>query len=133
VDVAASRRKWRMRSSVDGWLDRYPTLEEAPNNKVDVFDSSFSKPLGMQGKFMDPGIPAGFVPFGIAAVNQQLYVTYAMQDSAKHDEVTGAERRRGQARHHAVLYRRICRSDGRSLRDHHGGHLILHVKPLLKD
>jgi uncharacterized protein (TIGR03118 family) len=59
------------------------------NNKIDVFDTNFSKPAAMQGKFVDPSIPTGFVPFGIAAVNGQLYVTYAMQDSAKHDEVTG--------------------------------------------
>jgi uncharacterized protein (TIGR03118 family) len=60
------------------------------NNKVDVFDTNFSKPAAMQGKFVDPNMPAGFVPFGIAAVNNQLYVTFAMQDQAMHDEVTGA-------------------------------------------
>src|ERR1039457_3590497 len=59
------------------------------NNKIDVFDTNFSKPAAMQGKFVDPSIPTGFVPFGIAAVNGQLYVTYAMQDAAKHGEVTG--------------------------------------------
>src|SRR5882757_10732674 len=26
---AASSRKWRMRSSVEGWLDRYPPCEDA--------------------------------------------------------------------------------------------------------
>jgi uncharacterized protein (TIGR03118 family) len=60
------------------------------DNKVDVFDTTFSKPAAMQGLFIDPTMPAGFVPFGITAVNGQLYVTYAMQDAAKHDEVTGA-------------------------------------------
>src|SRR3984885_7142504 len=60
------------------------------NNKFDVFDTNFSKPAAMQGKFVDPNMPAGFVPFGIAAVNNQLYVTFAMQDQAMHDEVTGA-------------------------------------------
>jgi uncharacterized protein (TIGR03118 family) len=60
------------------------------NNKVDVFDTSFSKPAAMQGKFVDSSLPAGFVPFGISALGGQLYVTFAMQDSAKHDEVTGA-------------------------------------------
>jgi uncharacterized protein (TIGR03118 family) len=60
------------------------------NNKVDVFDTNFSKPAAMQGKFVDPNIPAGFVPFGIQALNGNLYVTFAMQDSAKHDETTGA-------------------------------------------
>ena len=44
----------------------------------------------MQGKFLDPAIPAGFVPFGIASLNGQLYVSYAMQDTAQHDETTGA-------------------------------------------
>jgi uncharacterized protein (TIGR03118 family) len=60
------------------------------NNKVDVFDTNFSKPAAMQGKFIDPMIPAGFVPFGIAALNGNLYVTFAKQDSAMHDETTGA-------------------------------------------
>jgi uncharacterized protein (TIGR03118 family) len=60
------------------------------NNKVDVFDTHFSKPAAMQGKFVDPNIPAGFVPFGIAAINGNLYVTFAKQDSAMHDETTGA-------------------------------------------
>ena len=59
------------------------------NNKVDVFDTNFTKPAAMQGKFLDPTIPAGFAPFGIAALNGQLYVSYAKQDAAKHDEMTG--------------------------------------------
>jgi uncharacterized protein (TIGR03118 family) len=60
------------------------------NNKVDVFDTNFTLPPAMQGKFIDPAIPAGFVPFGITALNGQLYVTFAMQDAAMHDEVIGA-------------------------------------------
>jgi len=60
------------------------------NGKVDVFDTHFAKPANMQGKFIDPSLPAGYVPFGIAAFGGQLYVTYAVQDAAKHDETTGA-------------------------------------------
>src|SRR5579863_9415056 len=60
------------------------------NNKVDVFDTNFTKPAAMQGKFIDPTMPAGFVPFGIVAVNGQLYVSFTKQDAAKHDETTGA-------------------------------------------
>jgi uncharacterized protein (TIGR03118 family) len=60
------------------------------NNKVDVFDTNFAKPAAMQGKFIDPNLPAGFVPFGIQALNGNLYVTFAQQDAAKHDETTGA-------------------------------------------
>jgi uncharacterized protein (TIGR03118 family) len=60
------------------------------NNKIDVFDTHFTKPAGMQGRFIDPNIPTGFVPFGIAELGSELYVTYAMRDTALHDEVTGA-------------------------------------------
>jgi len=74
--------------AVDGASYLYAT--DLHNNKVDVFDTNFAKPAAMQGKFVDPGIPSGFVPFGIAAVKDQLYVTFTKQDAAKHDEVTGA-------------------------------------------
>jgi uncharacterized protein (TIGR03118 family) len=74
--------------TVNGATYLYAT--DLHNNKVDVFDTNFTKPTAMQGKFVDPNMPAGFVPFGIAAVNNQLYVTFAMQDQAMHDEVTGA-------------------------------------------
>jgi uncharacterized protein (TIGR03118 family) len=74
--------------SVSGATYLYAT--DLHNNKVDVFDTNFAKPASMQGKFVDPNMPAGFVAFGIAAVNNQLYVTFAMQDQAMHDEVTGA-------------------------------------------
>jgi uncharacterized protein (TIGR03118 family) len=60
------------------------------NNKVDVFDTNFTKPAAMQGKFIDSTMPTGFVPFGIATLNDQLYVSYAKQDAAKHDETMGA-------------------------------------------
>jgi uncharacterized protein (TIGR03118 family) len=75
-------------ASVNGASYLYAT--DLHNNKVDVFDTNFSKPAAMQGKFQDPSMPAGFVPFGIEVVQGQLYVTYAMQDAAMHDEVTGA-------------------------------------------
>jgi uncharacterized protein (TIGR03118 family) len=74
--------------SVNGANYLYAT--DLHNNKVDVFDTNFAKPATMQGKFVDPTMPAGFAPFGITAVNGQLFVTFAMQDAAKHDEMTGA-------------------------------------------
>jgi uncharacterized protein (TIGR03118 family) len=74
--------------AVNGTAYLYAT--DLHNSKVDVFDTNFSKPAAMQGKFIDPTMPAGFVPFGITAVDDQLYVTFAMQDQVMHDEVTGA-------------------------------------------
>src|SRR5262249_10949475 len=55
---------------------------------IDVFDSNFD-PVRTDGGFEDPDIPDGFAPFGIAAINSHLYVTYAKQDAAGHDDVAG--------------------------------------------
>lgn len=55
---------------------------------VDVFDSTF-KPVRSQGMFNDPQIPSGYAPFGISAINGNLYVTYAQQDTDKEDDVPG--------------------------------------------
>jgi uncharacterized protein (TIGR03118 family) len=59
------------------------------NAKVDVFDTHFTK-VTAPGGFADATIPAGFAPFGIQAINNQLYVTYAQQDATAHDETLGA-------------------------------------------
>ncbi|MFM0730560.1 TIGR03118 family protein [Paraburkholderia sediminicola] len=59
------------------------------NNKIDVFNTNFTK-VAMPGAFTDPAIPAGFAPFGIQAIGSNLFVTYAMQDAVKHDDVAGA-------------------------------------------
>ncbi len=56
---------------------------------VDVFDSNF-QPVHQPGMFTDPNLPAGYAPFGIAAINGNLYVTYALQDAQKKDDVRGA-------------------------------------------
>ena len=55
---------------------------------VDVFDTSFNQ-LNWAGAFTDPNVPAGFAPFGIQNIGGQIYVTYAMQNAEKHDDVKG--------------------------------------------
>ena len=55
---------------------------------IDVFGSNFQH-AKLAGSFSDPGIPTGFAPFGIANLAGQLYVTYARQDAALHDDVAG--------------------------------------------
>lgn len=56
---------------------------------VDVFDSSFA-PTTVSGGFQDPNLPKGYAPFDIKNIGGFLYVTYAQQDAAKHDDVAGA-------------------------------------------
>jgi uncharacterized protein (TIGR03118 family) len=58
------------------------------NNRIDVFDGSF-KPVMKPGAFVDPMLPRGFAPFGIQAINGDIFVTYAKQDSAGDDEIAG--------------------------------------------
>jgi uncharacterized protein (TIGR03118 family) len=59
------------------------------NGVVDVFDASFA-PVVRAGAFTDSGLPAGYAPFGIQAIGNQIFVSYAMQDASAHDDVAGA-------------------------------------------
>ncbi|HVY24842.1 MAG TPA: TIGR03118 family protein [Steroidobacteraceae bacterium] len=59
------------------------------NNRVDVFDGSFNPVTLATGAFTDPWLPKGYAPFGIQAINGDIYVSYARQDAAAHDEVDG--------------------------------------------
>jgi uncharacterized protein (TIGR03118 family) len=43
----------------------------------------------LTGNFTDPGLPSGYAPFDIQNLGGTLYVTYALQDAAKHDDVPG--------------------------------------------
>jgi uncharacterized protein (TIGR03118 family) len=43
----------------------------------------------ISGSFTDPDLPAGFAPFGIQNINGNLFVTYALQNPTKHDDVSG--------------------------------------------
>jgi uncharacterized protein (TIGR03118 family) len=58
------------------------------DRSVDVFDTSFNL-VQVKGGFADPSIPWNYAPFGIQAIGDKIYVTYAEQDAAKHDDVPG--------------------------------------------
>src|SRR6266849_8739096 len=58
------------------------------SGKVDVFDTNFKSPTPpLSGSFTDPKVQHGYAPFGIQNINGQIWVTYALQDKAKHDPV----------------------------------------------
>jgi uncharacterized protein (TIGR03118 family) len=59
------------------------------NGTINVFDSGFSPHSFGAASFTDPTLPAGYAPFNIENINGKLYVTYAVQDAAKHDDVSG--------------------------------------------
>lgn len=69
--------------------------------RVLVYDSNFQPVrMGRDGHdgdndddgdaFRDERIPRGFAPFNVQNIGGNLYVAFAKQDSAKHDEVDGA-------------------------------------------
>jgi uncharacterized protein (TIGR03118 family) len=58
------------------------------NGNVDIFDGSF-RAVTIAGAFTDPTLPAGFAPFGIQNIGGTIYVTYALQDEDKEDDVAG--------------------------------------------
>jgi uncharacterized protein (TIGR03118 family) len=59
------------------------------SGKVDVFDSNF-KPVALPaGAFADPNLPKGYAPFNVQVLDSKVYVTYALQDANKHDDVGG--------------------------------------------
>jgi uncharacterized protein (TIGR03118 family) len=76
-----------------------PTLYAANfhNGTVDVFDSKFN-PATITGNFKDPNPPAvpqgtspgsTWAPFDLASIGGHIYVTFALQNDKKHDDVAG--------------------------------------------
>lgn len=58
--------------------------------RVDVFDGTFTKMALPAGRFVDPFLPSSFAPFGIQAINGDIYVTYAKQEAGGDEEAHGA-------------------------------------------
>jgi uncharacterized protein (TIGR03118 family) len=56
---------------------------------IDVFDKNFAKPTLAAGAFTDSALPKGYAPFDVQVLNGQVYVTYALQNATKHDDVAG--------------------------------------------
>jgi uncharacterized protein (TIGR03118 family) len=61
------------------------------NGRVDVFDGTFAL-QSWAGAFTDPRLPMGYAPFGIQNIGGRLFVTFAKQDAAGHDEIAGRGR-----------------------------------------
>jgi uncharacterized protein (TIGR03118 family) len=53
-----------------------------------MYDTNFA-PVVIAGAFQDILLPAGFAPFNIQLIGGKLWVTYALQDAAKHDDTSG--------------------------------------------
>jgi uncharacterized protein (TIGR03118 family) len=58
------------------------------NSRIDVYDASFKKVM-TSGDWTDPTMPADFGPFGIAALDGRIYVSYTRQDADHEDDLPG--------------------------------------------
>lgn len=56
---------------------------------VDVFDTNFNPVAMPAGAFVDALVPQGFAPFNVQNIGGAIFVAFAMQDAALHDDVAG--------------------------------------------
>ena len=59
------------------------------SGQLEVYDSAFNRVNLPAGAFTDPNLPAGYAPFDVQVFGSNVYVTYALQNAAKHDDVAG--------------------------------------------
>lgn len=59
------------------------------SGELETYTTSFV-PLGPPGPFVDPDLPAGFAPFGLQVIGNELYVAFALQDADKRNPVGGS-------------------------------------------
>ena len=60
---------------------------------VEVYDADFHQVTALpSGAFRDNSLPGGYAPFGIQVLDGKVYVTYARQDAARHDDAAGPGR-----------------------------------------
>jgi uncharacterized protein (TIGR03118 family) len=57
---------------------------------IDVFNGSFA-PTTLSGDFVDPGLPAGYVPFNVEDLGGKVFVTYALAGHGPQTTATGGE------------------------------------------
>ncbi len=61
------------------------------NARVDVFNGAWQL-VTPAGAFVDPELQDGYAPFGIQAIGNRIFVSYAKQDEAGKDEIAGQGR-----------------------------------------
>ncbi|MGH7118918.1 MAG: TIGR03118 family protein [Acetobacteraceae bacterium] len=56
------------------------------SGEIEVYDRNFN----LVNIFTDPTVPKGYAPFNVQVLDGKLLVTFALQNSDKHDDVAGA-------------------------------------------
>jgi hypothetical protein len=56
--------------------------------KVEAYDQTF-KATTLPGTFTDPNVPAGYAPYAIHVISNQVYVTYMLRSTSTYSETLG--------------------------------------------
>jgi uncharacterized protein (TIGR03118 family) len=88
VDYSTSNAVFKGLAAGGSGGTNYIYATDFHNGQVDVFDTNYHL-VHVPGAFTDTNVPAGFAPFGIGNIGGKIYVTYAMQDALKHDDIGG--------------------------------------------
>jgi uncharacterized protein (TIGR03118 family) len=56
--------------------------------KVEVYNQSFASAT-LAGSFTDPNVPAGYAPYAIHVISNQVYVTYMLRSTSTYSETLG--------------------------------------------
>lgn len=56
---------------------------------IETYTVGFS-PLAPPGSFTDPALPAGYAPFNVQLIGDQVFISYAVRDAAGRDPVFGS-------------------------------------------
>ena len=56
--------------------------------KVEIYNQSFA-PATLAGSFTDPSVPAGYAPYAIHIISNQVYVTYMLRSTSTYSETLG--------------------------------------------
>ena len=67
----------------------FAAVADFNDGTIHTFTNSFDS-LDRPRAFQDPNLPAGYAPYGMQVIGNELFVSYAVQDAAKHGPVTGA-------------------------------------------
>ncbi len=75
-----------------GPVKNYLYAADFRKGQVSVYDSNFQHNWDAEQHFAHFHAPEGYAPFNVQNIGGNIYVAYAKQDAAKHDEVDGAGR-----------------------------------------
>jgi uncharacterized protein (TIGR03118 family) len=59
------------------------------SGKIDVYDATFQPAALAPGAFTDPKLPRNYSPFNIVPIGTRMFVTYAVPDEDREDDVAG--------------------------------------------